>query len=300
MLTNFFGKSKPITFLVIFILFLFLFSLAFFNGKLANEGYENVFLFLLLFAIVIFITIKNDLSFDNLFVFLIFTLLIGIFPSTLIIDITFYSNLVLLLFLRKIYSLQSSIKALKKLFDTGLLLGISFILEPFSIVYGLLIYLSVYLHQHLNFKKITAPIIGFILPIFFFFTYCFWFDKNELFFNLFDWFSYYDLYFYQKNEFIIPISILSFFTLLGVLIKTTKVLAVKNNFRRSWVLILFNFICAMMLVILIKERNGSEFLYLFFPTAIIIANLIEIYEEKWFSNIFILFLLFLSVTMCIV
>lgn len=299
MLTNFFGKSKPITFLVIFVLFLFLFLLAVFNGKTTNH-YENILLFLLLFAVVIFINIKNNLSFDNFYVFLIFTLLIGAFPCTHKIDVNFYNNFILLLFLRKIYSLQSSIKTLKKLFDAGLWLGISFILEPFSVIFGILIYLSVYLHQHLNFKKIIAPIIGFVLPVFFFFTYSFWFDKSELFFNLFDWFTYYDIDFYQKNQFIIPSSIFLFFTLLGILIKTSKALAVKNDFRKNWILILFNFICALILIILIKERNGSEFLYLFFPVAIIIANLIEIYQEKWFSNIFIIFLLFLSVTMCIV
>jgi len=300
MLTNFFGKSKPISFLVVFILFFCFYFTTVISGKTDIKHFEIPLLFLLLFAIIIFINIKNNLSFDNLYVFLVFILLVGIFPSLLKINTVFYSNLILLLYLRKIYSLQSPLKSLKKIFDAGLWLGIVFILEPFSIIFGLLIYLSTYLHQHLTFQKVTIPIVGFLIPSFLFFTYCFWFDKIDLFFNLFDWYTYYDLSIYKTTSFLIPISILSFFILLGILLKTPKALSVNNVFRKSWVLVLLNFLCATILLITIKERNGSEFLYLLFPTAVIIANLIEIYEKKWFSDAFIAFLIIFSFTMCII
>jgi len=39
------------------------------------------------------------------------------------------------------------------------------------------------------------------------------------------------------------------------------------------------------LIFLTKEKNGGELLYVFFPTAIIIANGIELFEEKWFIDI---------------
>lgn len=300
MLTNFFGKSKPITILVILVLFICLFVTAVFSNKIAGNYLEIIFLFLLTLAFVVFIKVKNNLSFDNSYVFLFFVLLTGIFPSVLQTNYFLYSNIILLFFLRKVYSLQSSAKTFKKLFDAGLWLGISFVLEPFSVLFGFLIYLSVYLHQHLNFQKIIIPVIGFITPVFLFFTYCFWFDKTVLFFNLLDWFTYYDFTLYKKLHLLIPIGAISFLVLFSFLVKTPKALSVKNDFRRSWILVLFNFICAVTLIILVKDRNGSELLYLFFPTAIMITNLVEVYENKWYSDVIIAMLMILSFTMCIV
>ena len=286
--------------MVYYCVFFCLYFTTIISGKTNIQYFEKPLLFLVFFATVIFINIKNNLSFDNIYVFLICILLIGFFPSVLNINTVFYGNLALLLFLRKVFSLQSSVQSFKKIFDAGLWLGISFVLEPFSIVFGILLYLSIYLHQHLNFRKVIIPIIGFLLPVFLFFTYCFWFDKTAIYLNIFDWFTYYDFTLYREYRFLIPISIFCVFIFLSIVIKTPKTLAVKTDFRKNWILILFNFICALVLLITVKERNGSEFLYLFFPVAVIIANLIEVYEKKWFSDVFIALLILFSFIMCIV
>lgn len=282
MLTNFFGKSKPITILVILALFLCYFIIALVNNATIFKVLPS---FLLLLAIISFINSKNDLSFDNSYVFLFSVVLIGIFPDVLAVNAVFYSNLTILLFLRKIYSLQSSKKIVKKLFDAGLWLGISFLIEPFSLVFIILLYLSIFIHQHVKLNTLLIPIIGLITPLFLYFTYCFWYDKTLSFYLLFDWFTYYDISLYSQPSYYITISLTGFFIFISLLIKTPKALSVKNNFRRSWILIILNFTCALILLILIKDRDGSEFLYLIFPSAIIIANAIEVYEKKWFSDI---------------
>ncbi len=282
MLTNFFGKSKPITILVILALFLCYFIIALVNNATIFKVLPS---FLLLLAIISFINSKNDLSFDNSYVFLFSVVLIGIFPDVLVVNAVFYSNLTILLFLRKIYSLQSSKKIAKKLFDAGLWLGISFLIEPFSLVFIILLYLSIFIHQHVKLNTLLIPIIGLIIPLFLYFTYCFWHDKTSDFYLLFDWFTYYDISLYSQPSYYITISLTGFFILVSLLIKTPKALSVKNNFRRSWLLIILNFTCALILLILIKDRDGSEFLYLIFPSAIIIANAIEVYEKKWFSDV---------------
>lgn len=297
MLTNFFSKSKPITILIVFGYFLGLLTLSFFNKNTQGLFIEIFFLFTFLFSLVIFINTKNNLSFDNLYVLLIFVLLTGIFPVVLKSNTIFYTNIILLFFLRKVYSLQSSSKTIQKLFDGGLWLGAAFIIEPFSLIFGFLIYFSIYLHQHLNFQKIIVPIIGFATTLLLFFTYCLWFDKSILFWKLFDWFTNYDLSLYLQNEFLIPTTTIAFISFLGIIIKTPKALSIKNDFRKSWILVLFNFICAAFLILVIKNRNGSELLYIFLPTAIIIANLIEIYEKKWFSSVLIALLICFSILM---
>ena len=88
--------------------------------------------------------------------------------------------------------------------------------------------------------------------------------------------------------------------IISILIKTPQALAVKNNFRKSWILILFNLILAIILLFNSDNKNGSELIYIIFPTAVIIGNLIEIYENKWFSEAFIALLLLFAITMSII
>ncbi|TYP99707.1 hypothetical protein C7447_101311 [Tenacibaculum adriaticum] len=285
MLTNFFSKSKPITVLLIIALFLCYYFMAFLSGKIASINLWVLPLFLLMFSIAGFINSKNALTFDNSYAFLFLVFFIGMFPETLKINSTFYSNLTLLLFLRKVYSIQSSKNLFKKLFDGGLWLGITFLIEPFSIQFGILLYISIYLHQRFTYQTILIPLIGFFAPTFLYFTYCLWYDKLQDFELLFDWFTHYDLSLYNQFSYLLPIYFVCVFIMLSVFFKTPKALAIKNSFRKNWILLLLNFAIAFLLLILVKDRNGSEILYLFFPSALIIANGLELFERKWFIDV---------------
>jgi hypothetical protein len=48
---------------------------------------------------------------------------------------------------------------------------------------------------------------------------------------------------------------------------------------------------AFMVVIFAPEKDGSEFLFMFAPLAIIITNYIEVIQEKWFKELFLLLLI---------
>lgn len=288
MLTNFFSKTKPSTIIVILLLFLCYFFFAFFNNTDGLLNLKAAPLFLLTLALITFIDIKNNLSFDNTYTLLFFTILIIVFSNTLNIGISFYSNITLLLFLRKVYSLQSPKEIFKKLFDAGLWLGITFILEPFSILFVIFLYSAIIIHQKVNIQGILIPIFGFVVPVFLFFTYCFWVDNINSFYKLFYWYSTYDVSLYSDRIYLIAFSFISFLTIASLFLKTPKTLTVLNNFRRSWILVLINLITAIFLIVLINNKNGSELIYLCFPTAIIIANGMEIFEKKWYSDIIII------------
>jgi len=284
MLTNFFSKSKPITVLVILALFLCYYGIAFFSGSEKLFDYRIIPLFLLTIAVVSFIDNKNNLSFDNAYTLLFFVVFLGVFPDILIIGKEFYANLILLLFLRKVFSLQSPKLIIKKIFDAGFWLGITFLLNPFSLLFFIMLYVSIVIFNRLSIRNLIIPIIGFIIPVFLFFTYSFWFDKTDVFYDLFYFLSSYDLSFYNLNH-VVGFLCIGLLTLISIIRKTPKTLMVINKFRSSWILMLINLVLAIFLVILNDNKNGSELLYLAFPTAIILANGIELYEQKWFVDI---------------
>lgn len=304
MLTNFFKKSKPITVVVLLGLFLGYFLLANFSGFSMDFLTNNSIISYLRYGLWIFLTFfffnfiinKNKLTFDNAFAFLFFVLCLGMIPNSFLNEKTVIINLILLLFLRKVYSLQSSKNVFQKLFDGGLWLGIAFLIEPFSAIFLVLLYIANYVHQKFTLQTILIPVLGFAGPLFLYFTYCFWNDKTENFNQLFYWFTTYDFSIYNSLLFLIPLLIIGAFLLFSVVMKTPLALRVKNTFRKSWMLVLLHFITAFIFIVLIEHKNGSELLYLLFPTAVILANGLELLQKKWIADIVIALFFFGSLT----
>lgn len=299
MLANFLSKSKPINFIVLFSLFFCLFVVFTVNIVFKNN-FEFYFLlktacFLTLFLVIFFffnfVVSKNNLTFDNSYAYFVFTILISYFLEILF-DIKVIAILLIqVLFLRKVYSLKSNKKILQKLFDSGFWLGILFILEPFSVLFGLLIYLGIFLHQKAIINSLIAPIIGFLAPLMVFFTYSFWFDKTYLFTNLFYVDSLKNINFYSEGNFYSVLIFILALTLIGIVLKSPKALSVNNSFKKSWLLVIANFTIAIVFSLVIPNKNGTELLFLVFPSAVIIANGLEVLEKKLIKNIFFLLLL---------
>jgi len=289
MLANFFGKTEPANFIILFVLFLGYFTTAFFLGF---SGTDSIFwigsligLYVLLFFFFNFILAKNKLTLYNSYGFLSFVLLFGIFPFVIFDRQELIINLILLIMLRRVYSLRTPKSVLKKMFDSGFWLAILFVLEPFSLVFGILIYSSIFLFQKLNFRTFFVPIVGFIPPIMCYFTYCFWTDSINHFYQLFSWYTDYDFSFYTSEKVLIPLIFVGSMTFLSILFKTPKVFLVSGNYRKFWTLIILNLLVALGFIVLAKDRNGAELMYAFFPIAVILTNGIEEISKRFFQDV---------------
>ena len=296
---NFLGKSKPINFIILLSLFTGLFFCASFS-LFSTDNFELFFLlktasflglYLIIFFFHNFIVSKNALTFDNSYAFAIFTVLLSyLLPTTT----SFKSLITLLLYLillRKIYSLKSSKKISQKLFDSGFWLGVLFILEPFSALFTILIYAAIFLHQKPIINSLIAPILGFLTPLIVYATYCFWFDKLFLFTNLFYFESIDNFIFYSENNFYWMSVCIALVTIISILLKSPKTLSINNSFKKSWILLLLNLSIALFLMLFIPKKNGTDFLFILFPTAVIIANGLETITRNLIKNIFLILLL---------
>ncbi len=296
MLANFFGKSKPINFIVLFVLFLGYFILSVFSKELSLHLLTELGWFLVFFSIYNFIIAKNTLTYDNSFAFLFFIMLFGFFPDTIAVNRTFYANVTVLLFLRKVYSLQSSKNVFHKLFDGGLWLGISFLIEPYTAFLIILFYLAIFLHQRFTYQTLLIPLVGMFGPLFLYFTYCFWYDEVEKFLALFNLNFYPDLSFYSHHRTFFPLFFIGFFLVISILLKSPRVFSIKNKFRKNWILILTQLVLSTAIFLLVKDGSGSEFLYVFFPVSVILANGIEFFQKTWYADVIIISFLIASFT----
>tara|TARA_B100000780_G_C20967183_1_gene386130 strand:- start:68 stop:724 length:657 start_codon:yes stop_codon:yes gene_type:complete len=198
-----------------------------------------------------------------------------------------FLNLLILVFLRRIYSLRSSKDVYKKIFDSGFWLGILFLLEPTTLIFGILIFLSIGLFQKGSNRTFLIPCVGFVAPVFFYFTYCFWFDDMEKFTKLFLWYSDYNFQIYSKKSILFSSLFLGILTLISIFIKTPKVFLISGSYRKYWVLIIFNLLIGIAVLMIQKSHNSFEIMLLFFPVSVIITNWLESIRKPFFKNIFI-------------
>ena len=58
-------------------------------------------------------------------------------------------------------------------------------------------------------------------------------------------------------------------------------------FRAPFKIVILAALIGFLIMVPAYEKNGSEFLFLFAPLSIIIANYIEVIQDKWFKEVFL-------------
>ncbi|MET2986526.1 DUF6427 family protein [Aureibaculum conchae] len=292
MIANFFNKSTPITTFSIFILLLLVilvttfslptvdFTLLFFFERLGI-----LVLLLLTLFLVQFITKKNGLIKDNAFDLFLMVVLIAMFPKVTTDYTLIISHFILLLAFRRIYSLRTIKNPKEKLFDSSFYIGIATLIYPWCIFYIILPYIAIVNFNKRTVRNVIIPLVGLITPFIIYGTYLILIDGFEN-FNL-D-FTYSFLYTnYNSPQLLIPLALLLGF-LIWVLIPTTiKIITFKSELKNSWYVLMAHLILSILIVVLSPIKDGSEFLYLFFPLAIIFTNYLQIIKEKWFKEVFL-------------
>ena len=308
MLANFFGKSNPVNFIVVFLICLGFYIANFFTVNLVQFVDINVILnqlltiilFLLLLLFYNFILIKNKLTLNNSYGLLLFALFSGFFPAVFLNVTTIFLNLLLLIFLRRVFSLRSNKDIYKKIFDCGFWLGILFLLDSTTVIFGMLIFLSVRMFQKLTVRTLLIPVVGFVTPVFCYFSYCLWEGDTSEFSNLFLWYSNYNFEVYTANKFLFSTLFLGIGSLISIFIKTPKVFLISGDYRKYWILIIFNFFLAITVFLIQNTHQTNKILLLFFPASIIITNWLENIERVFVKNIFIIVLIATPVILFIV
>ncbi len=303
MIANFFNKTKPITtFSVVILLFIYYcililtedfhnFSVSFLAKKIFY-----FFWYVLFLLIVNFIIKKNKLTHDNSYALLLIVFMLGAFSGTIVFNSIIFSNIILLLSYRKIYSLRSEINTKMKLFDASFWVGISTLIYSWSILYIFLIYIGVFIYQKVSFKNLLIPIVGFVTPVFIYFTYCFYFDSLPTFYGRFNYDFKWDFVAYNSLKFLMPITLLIMVLLWSILLATPKIILISNNLKFSWNVLINHLLISIVIIIFSPVKNGVEFFYLVFPASIIITNFLERSKSTIFKNVLLYLFLVISIS----
>lgn len=294
MITSILSKSRPINFIVVFFITLLAFVLANFKVMIAPMSIRFIMYLILLFLVsyssilvLNFVVTKNKLTHNNNYEILLYALFLVAIPLALSHDNIIFSNLFVLLGLRRLFSIRTQTSVNKKLFDAGFWFAIAGLFYFWSILFFALIIFMLLMYTDNKAKYLIIPILGalsvFVIAATFSLVY------YNTFFYVFKSLPITSLDFSSLNTpaFIIALTMLLSFGAWSSLFYLKEIKDKKKAFRPSFKAILYAIIIAFVIVILAPNKNGSEFLFLFSPLAIIITNYIETMEANWFKEVFL-------------
>ena len=291
MISSFFSQSKPINFVVVSVMLLITFSITKYTSldielNVFSITKQLLFFGVCLFSVFVFdfLVNKNNLTKKNSYKILLFVLFIAVLPETLLNSKTLIANLFILFALRRIISLRSKKEVKKKLFDGAFWISIASLFYFWSVLFFVLIIAALVVYAITDVKNwlipvlgvLTVTIIGASIMIAMHIDYYTFF--NELVDISFDFSP------LNSKRIIIGSTILLSFGVWSLFYYIKNLKSKTKSSRPSFTLIVIAAIIAITIVIVSPVKNGSEFIFLFAPLAIIMTNYLEVISEKWFKE----------------
>lgn len=294
MITRFFSTSKPIHLVLVSVFVFGLFLVIRFGYY--SEGIDSTQILkeLVLYSVTIlsifvlsFFVNKNNLTKQNSFKILFFSLFLACIPETIQHGNIIISNVFILFSIRRIISLRSNLSIKKKLFDAAFWIVLASLFYFWSILFLILVFAALIFYSIGQINNWIIPFTGILTVVlivvcYYILTENFFGDINRYVDGLsFDFSN------YNKLSLIISITIILSLGLWALFFYIRKLQDKTRAYRPSFILILIALIIGSTIVILAPNKNGSEFIFLFGPLAIIMTNYIESIKETWFAEVFV-------------
>ncbi|MDC1229925.1 DUF6427 family protein [bacterium] len=292
MITSIFSKSKPINIIliVVFIGLLFIisnYSSLFIDLNSVINGFAKLILAIFSIFILDFIISKNILTKKNSYAIMTCGLLFALFPEVLKYSDLLVSNLFILFALRRIISLQTRISIKKKLFDAAFWIAFATLFYFWAVLFFAILLVALIYHAQNDIKNIIVPFVGVLTVAILLLSY------NIIYYDVFLRDSNFNLNAsidytaYNSKENIARLTAI-FVAFIWILVYFFKTISDKNKkLKPSYFLVAWSAIIAVLIAIISPVKNGSEFLFLFAPFSILMANYLELISERWFKEVFI-------------
>ncbi len=304
MITTIFSKSRPFNYILVTALLIMCFFLYHLRSSDWTDSAFKIaqkagILLLLSGSLFIsnFITKRNNLSKDNTFPFLFFFSFLILFPTTLGNSNLIIANFLILLALRRLISLQSLVTPKEKIFDASLWIFLAALFHFWSILFILLVFVSIILHVARDYRNWILPYIAFfaVAVIFALFSTIF---NESLIYELIDkvGFDFTFDYFTNKYQNIA----LSIYAALTVLFVFSQLVSLPNKpliLHNSYKKIIIAFFIGAVIYVVSPDKSNNILIYTFMPLTVMATNYFESVQGKWTGEataIIVLGLSFLS------
>lgn len=300
MIASLFSKTRPINYALILVLLVVCFFL--YQLSATNEAFtlhvlleKGIVLALILFSffLINFISLKNSLTKNDNFAILLFFIFVLLFPTILNNTKIVLSNVFLLLALRRLISLKTLNSPKEKIFDASFWIFLSAIFHFWSIIYIVLVFISIIFHSGKDFKNWLLPFVSFLCVwILYIFASLVLFDNytvNPAIFDVsFNFFAFDNVYQNMALATFVSISVLFFAS------QTFDYQNKPLNMQSSYKQVYFSFILAVGIYIFSADKSNDLLIYSFAPLSILGANMFEKFEDNIYKEVSLYLLLALG------
>lgn len=291
MISSFFNRAKPIHFVIVCTILLVVFVIAkFYHLDSAFSLLvllKQTLIFMICLATVFvfdFLVGRNNLTKKNSYRILIFVLFMALLPSTILNSKVLISNFFVLLALRRIVSLKSNKEIKKKLFDSAFWISIATLFYFWAILFYVLIIAGLILYRIVDIKNWIIPFTGTLTVAILGISYMVLTGHD--FIHYFNGQIEISLDFTSLNSkrTIIASTIILSYGIWSLFYFGRRLKTKSKKARPAFILVTYWAVIGLLVLIFSPDKNGSEFLFLFAPLAIIVANYLETISEKWFKD----------------
>ena len=287
MITSVFRKSTPLNFSLVVILMLVFFFLyqiqesAWINSVISIL--QRVGLLGILLGTVFltsFISKRNGLSKDSTYTAFFSFLFLIFFPDLFNNPNLILANFFILLAIRRLVSLQTLKETKEKLFDASLWIFVAALFQFWSILYILLVFISVIFHVSRDYRNWVIPFIALFAVSILFILCSLIFDINSIAFlqenckiNLsIDYFTNN----YQNAAFSIYVTVALFFVISMFSTLSNRPLVLHSSYKK----VIASFFIGIFVFVLSANKSNELLVFTFAPLAIMATSHIEIAQPK--------------------
>ena len=300
MISSFFAKTKPINYIIL-LTFIFVFYW-FVHFIVFDKSYDSVDLLLQLLVLTIlslclfilnFIVKRNKITGSHSYAILFFTMLLLVFPQTLIDNNAILCSFFLFLAMRRLISVRSLKNTRLKVFDATLWIATASIFYNWALLYIILVFMAVYIYEPKNLKNWLAPFAG-IFTVFMI-MYCILVIQNN---TDFLWEHYRFEYKFNKAYFLNWINSTKLVLyIIGIstvgLVSFLKVGKSGIGKVATLRLIAALFLLGLVLEILIATPGKYPIMVTFFPAAIFLSKYVESIKKANIKEIVLMLSIFI-------
>ena len=287
MITSLFKKSTPINYAFIFLMLLFFF------GVYQFHQVERVFSigFLVKKALIItvliasfftanFIIKKNGLSKDSAYMILFYLLLLLFFPSVMNNSDLIISNFFIILALRRLISLQSPKTPKEKIFDASLWIFVATLFHFWSILFLILVFISILFHTARDYRTWFLPFIAFFIATVIFILIDLVYDKSLITHLIENTSRDFEINYFTNNYQNIAISLFAtlslYFTFYVVFTISNRPIVLHSSYKK----IIAAFFIGIAVFLISPNKSNDILIFTFTPLAFMITLFCETPQSK--------------------
>ena len=300
MIASVFKKSTPLNYaLTVFLVLFFFFIYQIQDTSWVASGVlllKKAFTFVVVLASIFltsFIGKRNGLTKDSTYTAIFFLLFLLFFPTILNNLNILLANFFILLALRRLISLQSMKASKEKIFDASLWIFVASLFSFWSIIFLILVFISVIFHVSRDYTNWVLPFIAFIAVAIFFAFFTFVFGINIL--DYWHQNTQIDIaidYFTNTNQniaFSIYVSVALFFVFSMFITLSHRPSMTQTSYKK----IVASFFIGVIVFVLSAHKSSDFLLLTIAPLAILASAHLEYLQTKFKQE-----MVFIAVLLC--